>query len=630
MKCKVFNKNLTILALALMALALTAGSSFAVDLVALKSEAIMPDGTPITMWGFALDTGQVCEPTTLPAWDVGPTLTDADLVAGSLTINLRNCLSEEVSIVIPGQAAVLNPVTFMDGQGRTRVKSFTTETPDDGTTVVPYTWTGLKPGTFLYQSGTHPAKQVQMGLYGSLIVLPATAGAAYDPSLTNPDTAFDTEVVLLYSEIDPALHDPVPATAQPINYKPQYFLVNGNPYENGDPALTAGNVSQNTLIRFLNAGLKTHVPTLLGAYMRVIAEDGNLYPYAREQYSVHLAAGKTMDAIWTPAAGGTYALYDRSLHLTTAGVTGGGMLVQLAVGTASGAPVAVDDSATVAEGGTVTVLDTTQTSVLFNDTGVNTLEAILVSNVSNGDLTTLSSDGTFSYTHDGGETATDSFTYKARDTVSLLESNVATVSITITPVNDPPVAVNDAYDAVAGNILTVAAPGVLGNDSDPDGDPLTASLDVYTGPGILTLNSDGSFSYTPASTAVPGDTDSFTYVANDSTVGSAAATVTITVIASPANQPPVAQDDFASTPANSTGVIINVLANDSDPDGILAPSTVTIVTKPTQKGKATANADGTITYVPKRNFRGTDVFTYTVEDDAGATSNEATVRVNVL
>lgn len=304
------------------------------------------------------------------------------------------------------------------------------------------------------------------------------------------------------------------------------------------------------------------------------------------------------------------------------------MLVQLAVGSASGAPVAVDDSATVAEGGTVMVLDTTQTSVLLNDTGVNTLEAILVSNVSNGDLTTLSSEGTFSYTHDGGETATDSFTYKARDTVSLLESNVATVSITITPVNDPPVAVNDAYDAVAGTILTVAAPGVLGNDSDPDDDTLTATQAGTPPPGALTLIADGSFSYTPAGPA--GAVETFDYTADDDNGGMATATVTITVVSVPANQPPEAQDDFASTPANSTGVIINVLANDYDPDGTLVPNTVTIVTKPTQKGKATANADGTITYVPKRNFRGTDVFTYTVNDDDGATSNAATVRVNVL
>jgi FtsP/CotA-like multicopper oxidase with cupredoxin domain len=613
MDLKVFIKRVRILVLMLATFIMMANPSFSTtyELKAGTVVVSMPDATDVTMWGFGL----LADPeVTVP----GPIL---EVLPGetSLTIELTNNLPEAVSIVIPGQFASGTP-EVVGG----RVRSFTHETAGGGGTGT-YTWTGLKPGTYLYQSGTHPAKQIPMGLYGALKVDFATG----PPKEAYDGKKYDNEVVLLYSEIDLVLHDPTPTVAQPLNYKPGYFLINGQPYKDGVTVpLSAGDINQTLLIRFLNAGLKTHVPTLLGGYMTVIAEDGNLYPYPKEQYSVLLAAGKTMDAIWTPAAGGTYALYDRSLHLTTAGVTGGGMLVQLAVGTASGAPVAVDDSATVAEGGTVTVLDTTQTSVLFNDTGVNTLEAILVSN---GDLTTLSSDGTFSYTHDGGETATDSFTYKARDTVSLLESNVATVSITITPVNDPPVAVNDAYDAVAGNILTVAAPGVLGNDSDPDGDPLTASLDVYTGPGTLMLNSDGSFSYTPASTAVPGDTDSFTYVANDSTVGSAAATVTITVIAAPPNIAPVAVVNVATTTKN-TPVDINVVANDYDPDGTIDPSTVVIATPPTQGGTAVPNPDGTVTFTPRSGFRGTDVFYYNVSDTGTPplTSNNAKVTVNVV
>jgi len=184
-----------------------------------------------------------------------------------------------------------------------RVRSFTHETAPGATGV--YTWTGLREGTYLYQSGTHPAKQVQMGLYGALSVLPATPGQAYN----DPNTAFDNEVVLLYSEIDPALHDP-PATAKPLNYKPEYFLINGEPCPNAAPIIDHPVVTnENVLIRFLNAGLKTHVPTLLGGYMTVIAEDGNLYPYPKEQYSVSLPAGKTVDALWVPATDGTYPVY---------------------------------------------------------------------------------------------------------------------------------------------------------------------------------------------------------------------------------------------------------------------------------------------------------------------------------
>ena len=139
--------------------------------------------------------------------------------------------------------------------------------------------------------------------------------------------------MLLYSEIDPNLHDPVPAVAQPLNYKPKYFLINGVPWPDPQLTITAGTAGQGVLIRFLNAGLKTHVPTLLRDRMSVIAEDGNLYPFAKDQHSVLLPAGKTMDALWAPATAGTYPVYDASNQLTNAGVTGGGMLAHLVVET---------------------------------------------------------------------------------------------------------------------------------------------------------------------------------------------------------------------------------------------------------------------------------------------------------
>jgi len=80
----------------------------------------------------------------------------------------------------------------------------------------------------------------------------------------------------------------------------------------------------------------------------------------------------------------------------------------------------------------------------------------------------------------------------------------------------------------------------------------------------------------------------------------------------------------------NVAVAIPVLANDSDPDGSLNPSSVTITSQPGKKGNtATVNADGTITFTPRINFRGSDTFTYTVQDNQGAVSNVATVRVDV-
>lgn len=616
MNWKKLIKSLMRMTLVLAALVLTSGPSLAAtyNLAAVEAQWLPPGGTAgfdeIPMWGFITDTG-AC-PTGPVEWQPGPALQPTDDV---LTINLRNCLAEPVSIVIPGQSATGMPV-WVGG----RVRSFTNEAAVDGT--ASYTWTGLKEGTYLYESGTHPAKQVQMGLYGALVVLPA-AGQAYTPTADNPGTAFDAEVVVLYSEIDPNFHDP-PGVPKPLDYVPHYYLINGKPYETGDAPLTAGNVNQNVLIRFLNAGLKTHVPTLFNApYLSVIAEDGNLYPYAKSQYSVLLAAGKTMDAIWSPTAEGSFALIDRSNHLTTAGATGGGMLTYLQVATTSGAPVAVDDAVTVEEDSGAA----SHASVLANDTGTG-LSAVLVNSTSNGALA-LATDGTFSYTPNSDFNGIDTFSYKVFDGTNY-SNNVAMVSITVNSVNDAPVAVGDAYDVLAGETLTVALPGVLGNDSDVDGDTLTAVVNANASGGSLTLNSDGSFSYTPDQGTT---SDSFTYYANDGMVDSNTVTVNITVTA-PANTAPVAVDDYATT-AKNVPVFINLVANDTDADGNLkdasgnvAAARIIIVTQPTRGGTVSVLTDG-VNFTPKKNFRGTDVFTYTVRDLAGAVSNTATVRVNV-
>jgi len=321
MKRIIFLKAARISVFLLISLVLTAASSYALNLAAVEAQWIPPgSATSIRMWAFVEDPGSC--PGASVAWDIGPL--QVGIPGDSLSISLRNCLSDPVSLVIPGQTATLNPQTIVDPQGRTRVTAFTDEVPaDNGATVFTYTWNNLKSGTFLYQSGSHPAKQHQMGLYGALTV------GSY-PEVSN-------EVTLIFSEIDPALHAPLPPAepmaATPLNYKPKYFLINGQSYAPGDPvpAIATGQRTTTLLVRLLNAGLMSHAPALQGPYMSVVAEDGNPYPYPREQYSVMLAAGKTMDALWKPTKNGTYALYDRSLSLSSNGAAGGGMLVHLAV-----------------------------------------------------------------------------------------------------------------------------------------------------------------------------------------------------------------------------------------------------------------------------------------------------------
>ncbi|MFZ5799350.1 MAG: multicopper oxidase domain-containing protein [Desulfobulbaceae bacterium] len=303
------SKSLRVPVILLAAFFSVASPVSAIDLAAVEAEWTPPDSaTPIPMWGFIADPGSC--PAGPVAWDVGPLQVGSP--GATLTINLRNCLSEPVSLIIAGQNATLTPVV----QGN-RVTAFTHEAPAGGT--ASYTWNNIKAGTFLYQSGSNPAKQVHMGLYGAL-----TVGTYYQAT---------DEALLLYSEIDPALHATA-AAATPLTYKPKYFLINGDAFAAGQavPVLSANaQVNKNLLLRFVNAGLMAHVPVMQGPHMKIIAEDGNPYPYAREQYSVLLAAGKTLDAVWRPEQSGTYALYDRSLSLSSNGAPGGGMLVYLNV-----------------------------------------------------------------------------------------------------------------------------------------------------------------------------------------------------------------------------------------------------------------------------------------------------------
>src|SRR5206468_5939486 len=127
-----------------------------------------------------------------------------------------------------------------------------------------------------------------------------------------------------------------------------------------------------------------------------------------------------------------------------------------------------------------------------------------------------------------------SFTYQANDGTS--NSNVATVTLTITAVNDAPITIADAYSMDEDTVLTVSPAGVLINDTDAEGSPLTAVLDSGTTSGSLTFNADGSFSYTPDANF--NGTDAFIYHANDGALDSNPCTVTITIDA--VNDAPVA------------------------------------------------------------------------------------------
>ncbi|MGY5862433.1 MAG: Ig-like domain-containing protein, partial [Candidatus Thorarchaeota archaeon] len=152
--------------------------------------------------------------------------------------------------------------------------------------------------------------------------------------------------------------------------------------------------------------------------------------------------------------------------------------------------------------------------------------------------------------------------YGIRDSLQA-ESNAAYIYITVNPVNDAPVAVDDTYTTNEDTVLqTDVTLGVLANDADIDGDALQAVLETGPSNGALTLNADGSFTYIPD--ADFWGVDSFSYQASDGLLQSNVVTVTITILS--VNDAPVAVDDYVTTDED-TPIIIDFMANDFDVDG---------------------------------------------------------------
>jgi hypothetical protein len=336
----------------------------------------MPAGGPtITMWGYVL-----CDATFTPlpgqaVQSPGPRLVVPPGDA-ALNIHVFNGLpsagaeTSNTSLVIPELPASMVPVWTDNTTGpRTslsqRVRSFAAETLPGSSSV--YSWTSLRPGTFLYESGTHPSIQVQMGLYGA-VTIDAAAGP---PAQAYPGVPYDNDGVLIFSEVDPAIHAAVTAgtygpagtMTSTVGYAPRYFFINGAPYPDtlSVPFLAgAATTGQRVLLRFLNPGEETHIPVLQDLYMTVVAEDGNPLSYPKQEYSLILEAGKTFDAIVAPTAGGLHGIFDRRLRLTNWKSTDGGMMTYLYVTGSSGAncPGAV--------GATFMLTKTAQGQIQFN------------------------------------------------------------------------------------------------------------------------------------------------------------------------------------------------------------------------------------------------------------------------
>ena len=262
------------------------------------------------------------------------------------------------------------------------------------------------------------------------------------------------------------------------------------------------------------------------------------------------------------------------------------------------APVAVDDAITVVE-------DTVFTSVVqldFNDTDVDGPVLTVVAGTfttAQGGTLVLAADGSYTYTPALNFTGTDSVAYTVTDGTL---SDTGTLTITVTPVNDAPVAVDDAITVVEDTPFTSVVQLDF-NDTDVDGPALTVTAGTFTtaAGGTLVLAANGSYTYTPAMNFT--GTDSVDYTVTD---GSLSDTGTLTITVTPVNDAPVAVDDAITvvedTPFTS---VVQLDTNDTDVDGP-ALTVVAGTYTTSQGGTLVLAANGSYTYTPALNFTGTD------------------------
>ncbi len=279
-------------------------------------------------------------------------------------------------------------------------------------------------------------------------------------------------------------------------------------------------------------------------------------------------------------------------------------------------PDAVDDIFVVTEDSGATTLDVLANDTFAPDTG-ETLSVVSVSQPANGTVTLTG--GVVSFTPAANFFGTTTFTYTLSDGKDGVDS--ARVTVNVTPLNDPPDAVDDSFQVVENSPAHVL--DVLANDQiAPDvGETLTITAVTQPANGTVT-NTASNVSFTPA--AGFSGTTTFTYTIDDGNGGTDTATVTVNV--SGQNSPPTARDDSFVVLRNSPATVLDVLANDSTEPDVGETLTVTAVTQPASGGTVTLTG-GVVRFQPTANFVGTVTFSYTVSDDNGGT---ATANVTVV
>ena len=263
-------------------------------------------------------------------------------------------------------------------------------------------------------------------------------------------------------------------------------------------------------------------------------------------------------------------------------------------------PVATDSKLTLAEDGSIII----PMATLGSDENGDTLTVRITTQPQHGSLTQRKNEQgiiELVYTPVADYNGTDSFGYILND--GKADSNTATAVLTITPVNDAPIAKDDTVSTDEDTQVTIR---VLDNDTDIDSAVLTPRIVTQAKNGTVTINADGTINYLPNKDF--NGTDSFSYLINDGQADSNIATVSITI--KPVNDAPELQGQIVSVTEDNT-LIIKPLATASDVDG---DKLSVVITSQPQHGKLVQQADGSYTYQGNQDYNGTDSISYYVTD----------------
>lgn len=669
----------------------------------------VPGIAALPMWGYRQVANAAACDVPGNAASPGPVIT---VPAGdtTLAITLVNKLTVPTSIVLAAQSLPVDggpPVMAADVVGPTcvpspaaastaaahpqncRVRSFTGET-DPGANRT-YTFNNIRPGTYLYQSGTHPQVQVQMGLFGMARQDATVVGSTGRQLFAGANAGFDVDVPVVLSEIDPDQHLRIAATLgsvdpttwksgsnSTLNYVPKFFLINGKMFDSADPnasdllVANAGNGAR-VVLRIANAGLQSRSLMLNSGTWKLLTEDGYPYRAPREQATALVPAGKTTDALLISSApsdgsvGRSLAIFDRRGGTDNAdGSALGGQVARLAQSGPAVPFIATIGNQVANEGSSFSLQVLGGNITAYALTG----PAGMTINPTTGLIGWAVPLGTTTPTSAG-------VTVVGSDGVNPPASQSFAVRINHTPTIPP-----TASFAVAHGTVTLPAVGVLAGATDPDGDsPLVAVQSTGPSAGVLTLNADGSFSWSGPQPATGSATVTFAAAARDPFgLTSTPKVVTLNVAA---NVAPLAVNDAYTLTRAAGGAlavtnalqiaaltrpIATLTGNDSDADGSINQASVAVVAgsvrrintaspagcttncatmalptifgTPTQR-EATVTINGASDFrftprIPNTNVlaaqlpvAGTYEFRYTVRDDQNAVSGQAVVRVTV-